>query len=117
MMTFLRKIAQAIALFLVGLGLDLVGYQEPINDIVQTQSQSTLLGIRLMFFIGPVVLLVIGIVFSYLYKISPKNHVLLMAEIERLKQGESKNSVSDESKEVVESITGIAYENLWVEEI
>ncbi len=117
MMTFLRKIAQAIALFLVGLGLDLVGYQEPINDIVQTQSQSTLLGIRLMFFIGPVVLLIIGIISSYLYKISPKNHIVLMAEIERLKHGESKDTVSQKNKEVVESITGIAYENLWVEEV
>merc|ERR1711879_48096 len=55
MMTFLRKIAQALALFLVGIGLDLVKYQEPINDVVQPQSDGTLLGIRLMFLITPLV--------------------------------------------------------------
>jgi len=113
MMTFLRKIAQALALFMVGIGLELVKYQEPIDDIVQTQSAETLMGIRLMFLLGPVVLLILGIISSYRYKISPDNYIILMSEIARLKEGGLKSDVELENKTVIESITGIEYEKLW----
>lgn len=115
MMTFLRKIAQALALFLVGVGLDLVGYQEPINEVVQVQSDATLLGIRLMFFIGPLVLLLLGILASVRFKISPKNHDILMSEINRRKMGGAASDCPPATQEVVESITGIPYPDLWQE--
>lgn len=116
MMTFLRKIAQAVALFLVGVGLEAVNYQEPIDDIVQIQSPDTLLGIRLMFLLGPVILLSIGIISSFRYKISPKNHDILMNEISRLKTGGSKDDINTNHKEIIESITGQAYQDLWKKE-
>jgi oligogalacturonide transporter len=113
MMTFLRKIAQAIALFLVGVGLDVVQYQEPINDVVQTQTSSTLLGIRLMFAMVPVLLLLIGIIFSFRFKITPEKHAILIQEIDRLKAGGEKANADSTTKQVCEEITGITYEKLW----
>lgn len=117
MMTFLRKIAQALALFLVGLGLDYVGYQKPINDVVQIQSASTLEGIRLMFFIAPLVLLLIGIIASFRFKITPHNHVILMSEIDRLNAGGKKSAVDEESKAVAQDVTGLPYDRLWQSEV
>jgi oligogalacturonide transporter len=113
MMTFLRKIAQALALFFVGIGLDLINYQEPINDIVQTQSDSTLLGIRLMFFLAPLTLLLIGVIVSFKFKITPENHVVLINEINRLKADGNKKDVTDHTQNIVEEITGLSYEALW----
>ena len=116
MMTFLRKIAQAIALFLVGVGLETVNYQEPINDVVQIQTPETLLGIRLMFLLGPIILLSIGIISSFRYKISPKNHEILMSEISRLKSGGQISDVKPSDKDIIESITGQKYQDLWQKE-
>jgi len=116
MMTFLRKIAQALALFLVGLGLQFVNYQKPINDIVQIQTPETLLGIRIMFLIGPLVLLFIGIIFSFQFKINPANHIILMKEINRLQMGGKKADADIKTKDVLKDITGFEYENLWIKE-
>lgn len=113
MMTFLRKIAQALALFFVGIGLDLVGYQQPIDDIIQTQSLETLQGIRLMFFITPLVLLSIGIFASYKFKITPENHQILLSEINRLAKGEQKELVDPKTKDILEDMTGQDYQDLW----
>lgn len=112
-MTFLRKIAQALALFAVGNGLELFGYLPPINDIVQTQTPDTLLGIRLMFFVIPALLLLLGIFSSFRFKITPKNHQILVNEINRLKDGGSKENVETETQNICEEITGIPYQELW----
>lgn len=115
MMTFLRKIAQALALFFVGIGLEIVQYQGPIDDILQIQSDSTLLGIRLMFFITPFILLLIGIIASFKFKITPTYHEVLLSEINRLADGGLKSEVTEPTKAVVEEITGLPYEELWDE--
>jgi len=115
-MTFLRKLAQALALFFVGLGLDIVGYQKPIDDVIQTQSDGTLLGIRLMFFVIPVILLISGIIASFRFKITPENHEILLQEIKRLEDGGSKNDVEPHTRNIVESITGVKYELCWSKE-
>jgi oligogalacturonide transporter len=115
-MTFLRKIAQALALFFVGLGLEYFGYQKPINDVIQIQSVETLNGIRLVFFLVPLILILLGVISSFRFKITPKNHTILMSEIERLKNGGSKEKVDNETKEIVESITGVDYSKLYMSE-
>ena len=113
MMTFLRKIAQALALFLVGVGLEYFGYVAPIDEVVQIQSLETLNGIKLVFFIAPLLLITLGVISSFRFKITPRNHKILMSEIERLKNGESKQNVSTETRKVVESITGLDYSKLY----
>ena len=117
MMTFIRKIAQALALFLVGVVLDLVGYQKPIVEgEYLMQSAQTLSGIKWMIFIAPIILLILGIISSFRYKINPKNHKILIREIERLRSGGKKEDVNYRTKEIVESITGLNYSELWAVE-
>jgi len=108
MMTFVRKLAQAFALFSVGVYLNLIGY-----DAAAVISDSTVLGIRLFFAIAPTVLILAGIVSSYRFKITPKNHKVMMNEIQRLKDGGDKLQVEEATVGIVESITGIKYEILW----
>ena len=108
MMTFVRKLAQALALFSVGVYLDLIGY-----NAAGIISDTTVLGIRLFFAIAPTILIAGGIISSYRFKITPKNHKIMMAEIERLKSGGQKLDVSETTLNVVQSITGITYDHLW----
>lgn len=113
MMTFVRKIAQAIALFLVGVGIEAVGYQSSELGNTIVQSTETITGIRIMFLVAPAILLVIGFFSSFQFKISPDNHKILINEIERLKAGGDKSNVEAGTKEVVEAITGQSYSDLW----
>jgi len=113
MMTFLRKIAQALALWFVGIGLSAVGYIESEGDELIIQSAGAIEGIKLMIVVAPLVLLIIGIIASFGFKITPKNHELMMNEINRLKNGGKKEDVDSVTKEVVEEITGLEYKDLY----
>jgi len=115
MMTFIRKIAQAIALFLVGIGIESVGYHSSQAGETLIQSSTTIMGIRMMFLIAPIVLLITGFILSYAFKISPKNHKIMIDEVNRLKEGGSKSDVSQDTKVIVEEITGLLYSQLWEE--
>lgn len=110
MMTFVRKIAQALALFLVGVCLQVFGYEEGVH-----LADRTIRGIRLLFVMAPTLLIVIGFISSFRFKISPGNHKVMMDEIDRLKSGGQKSDVTDQTKAVCEMITGITYEVLWEE--
>lgn len=107
-MTFLRKIAQALALFGVSVGLEAVGYQEGVAP-----GTGTLIGMKVMFVALPSVLILIGIIASYGDKISPKNHQILMKEIQRLKDGGEKERVEEDVRIVCEAIIGQEYDSLW----
>jgi oligogalacturonide transporter len=109
MMTFLRKATQAVALFMVGIGLQLIGF----DSGQEIQSVNTVFGIRLMIMLIPLILLVIGIIYSISYKITPESHKILLAEIERLKGSGDKNSVEESTRNICEEITGVAYDELW----
>ena len=113
MMTFVRKIAQALALFMVGIGIETVGYQSSVAGQSLIQSSETILGIRMMFMFAPIILLVVGFMVSFGFKINPKNHKVMINEIERLKNDGSKEQVDPETKEIVEAITGMDYNDLW----
>ena len=118
MLTFIRKIAQALALLLVGVFLDLVGYQEPVTEGVYImQTPQTLAGIKWLIFVAPIILLTLGIISSFRYKINPVNHKILIDEIERLRNGGNKEDVNNQTLEVVESITGLPYKDLWPDKV
>lgn len=109
LMTFVRKIAQAIALFLVGVGLDTIGYRA--NEV---QSASTLAGLKGMIIYIPLALIIIGFAVSFMFKVTPENHRILLDEIGRLKNGGSKKEVDGNTRRVLENITGRDYNNLWI---
>jgi len=108
LMTFIRKMAQAVALFLVGVGLDKIGYRAN-----QVQNPETLRGLHNMIVYIPIVLIVIGIVVSLKFKINQSNHGILLGEISRLKAGGKKEDVDGDVKKVCEELTGQSYEKLW----
>lgn len=107
-MTFLRKIAQAIALFGVSLGLEAVGYVGG-----EKLDHATLQGLQLMFVLVPCIFILGGLVESYKNRLNPKNHKILMEEISRLKSGGLKKDVESHVKIVCEEITGLNYSELW----
>ncbi len=64
MQTFVVKAASGVAVFLTGIGLDLIGLQGNTDETgpVAAQSASTLLGLRLMMTVLPMVVLVIALI-------------------------------------------------------
>ncbi len=64
MQTFVVKAASGVAVFLTGIGLDLIGLQGNTDETgpVAAQSASTLLGLRLMMTVLPMIVLVIALI-------------------------------------------------------
>jgi oligogalacturonide transporter len=106
MSTLIRKMAQAVAVFVIGVYLDIIGY---IPNI--TQTDDVILGIRLIFFIGPILFILLAIFFIARYNMTEHKHGVLMAEIAYRKENH-KGSNNPETIEVCEALTGHNYENL-----
>ncbi|RPK08392.1 hypothetical protein FH5_05022 [Priestia endophytica] len=108
-MSLIRKASQALAVFLVGVGLDLSGFVSG-QDV---QSSSVVQTITSILLFGTLLFLIGGLLVSYRYKLTKENHVVLLAEIQRLKKGGLKKEASPEAREVVEKLTGWDYEKTW----
>ncbi len=106
MSTFIRKIAQATSVFLIGVALDLLGY---VPDVAQ--SDGTILGIKLLFAIAPIVFIMLALFFSSKYKMTEKKHTILMEELGLRRQNVSHNA-DKKTIEICEELTGIKYEDL-----
>lgn len=76
------------------------------------QKESTLTGVRFFFIALPLIMLIAGIIYAFRFKVTPKTHALILAEIERLDSGGAKEDVSPETKRVCELLTGMPYEKL-----
>ena len=63
MQTFVVKAASGVSVFLTGLGLDLIGLVGNTDEtsVIETQSEGTLVGLRLMMTILPILVLVIAL--------------------------------------------------------
>lgn len=107
-MTFIRKLVQAVVLAVFGIVLQAIGYKA--NTV---QSPETLEYLRLMFALVPSSLMLLGIIISMQFKITPVTHPMLIQEINRLKAGGSKSTVNQKVKEICETLTGYKYENLF----
>ena len=108
-MTFVRKAVQALALFLVGVILQNYGFVAKSTS----QSPETIHGIVMVFGVGSVAFLAFGIICSLKFRLTKKNHAVLVDEISRLKNNGSKKDATPEAKEVAELLTGWDYEYLW----
>ena len=108
-MSLIRKGTQALAVFLVGAVLDAAGFVSG----QETQPDSVVNTIIFILLFGTLFFLIGGLIVSFRYKLTKENHVTLLAEIERLKNGGSKKSVTPESRQVFEQLTGWTYENSW----
>ncbi len=111
-MTFIRKLANGLAAPLVTLLLGASGYVQQATS----QNPETISQIKTFFFIVPAVFIIIAIICSLYFKITPETHQVLHDELERLKAGGSKSDATTETKEVLETITGLPYEKLYTKQ-
>ncbi|MBC1435587.1 MFS transporter [Paenilisteria rocourtiae] len=108
-MTFTRKFVQSVAILLVGAFLESFGFISK-----QTvQSSSAVNGIIIVFGIGTIVFVLLGLLISTKFKLTRANHKILLNEITRLQEGGSMDTVDSHTKEVVEELTGWKYEQNW----
>jgi Na+/melibiose symporter and related transporters len=106
---FLDEIFTTLEGLLIGIALQASGF---ISNST-TQPQTTIDTLVFMFVGIPIVLIIIGIVSSYRFKLNVENHKILEGEVERLKNGGSKEDVEPEVKALVEELTGFKYEQCW----
>ncbi len=82
MVTLVRKLSSAVAIFFVGLSIGWAGYSAPIEEVVdgaaklvdQPQTDAFIAVLRLIFAVLPVVLLIISIYFARKYPLLPDVH-------------------------------------------
>ncbi|WP_257009297.1 MFS transporter [Bacillus sp. 7884-1] len=108
-MSLVRKGTQALAVFLVSVALQEAGFVSGQGS--QPESAVTMIISILLF--GTLFFLAGGLIISYRYKLTKENHVILLDEIERLKNGGSKKDVTPEARQVFEQLTGWEYEKAW----
>ncbi len=113
-MTFFRKFSQGlIVLPLVGMSIDMIGY----NPEIKTQSSFTASGFKYLLILIPILVNIVAIIFSMKYRVTPQNHSILKHEIDRLKNGGSKKDIKPETQKICEMLTGFPYEKLYDEKI
>jgi oligogalacturonide transporter len=108
-MSLIRKGTQALAVFLVSVALQDAGFVSGKT----TQPSAAVTAIISILLFGTLIFLIGGLIVSYRYKLTKENHVVLLAEIERLKNGGSKRTAKPEARQVFEQLTGWEYEKTW----
>jgi oligogalacturonide transporter len=109
LVTLIRKMSSAVAIFFVGLSIDRAGYVAPVEEIVngattlveQPQSDAFINVLRVIFAVLPVVLLIISIYFARKYPLSPQVHERLneVLNVQR-GHGEETAEIEQETQEL-----------------
>lgn len=77
------------------------------------QTEETLRKLRFFFILLPTLMSIIGLIAAAFFRVTPKNHDIIRAELERLKNGGQKSDVTPEVKKICEQLTGLPYESLY----
>lgn len=109
-MTFVRKAVQAAALFIVGLVLQAYHFA---GKGAVIQPPEAIHGIALVFGIGAVTFLAVGLISARRFSLNQHNHSLLIAEIQRRRAGGSVAEASAETRSAAENLTGWPWASLW----
>ena len=110
-MTFVRKSTVAVATFVVGFVLESGGYKAG-QTTQSVGAQDTIVGILIL---GTGGLILIAFCVALTFKLNRETHDILVDEMNRLKNGGSKQDVTPEAKDVVEELTGYEYSQIWDE--
>lgn len=108
-MTFARKSSVAVATMAVGVLLEAGGFVEGAAT-QSTQAVETIVYTLVLITSG---LLLISLGIAFTFKLNRETHTILVAEIDRLKAGGSKEDVDPKTKEIVENLTGYDYNEVW----
>ncbi|MDS0526298.1 MFS transporter [Clostridium sp. SHJSY1] len=106
---FIDELFTTVEGILIGVILQFTGFVSNAT----TQPQSTINSLMVLYVIVPIILITIGIVISFKFKLTVENHQILEAEVDRLKSGGSKADVKEEVKVLVKELTGFDYERCW----
>lgn len=107
-MTFVRKLMQSVAIFVVTQILDAAGL---VPGTLQ-QPPAVIHTVLLVMGIGTLGILAAGFLVSTRFRLDRNTHAVLMTEIGRFKAG-AVEAPSAQNRAVVEDLTGWKYEDLW----
>jgi oligogalacturonide transporter len=113
-MTLVRKVAQSGAIIASGWIIDLGGYISPKSrpgELI-VQSPEAIHTITALMVGGPLLMMVLGMLASWRFRLNASTHAVLVQEVERLRHGATEPE-SPESRRIVEDLTGWPYERLW----
>lgn len=114
-MTFVRKIAQSGAIVvttsLIGMG-GYVSADKAHPGVAVVQSPEAVRAVVLVMVGGPILVMLWGLWMSWSFRLNARTHEVLIHEVERLRAGETR-AESEESKAIVENLTGWRFERLW----
>jgi oligogalacturonide transporter len=108
-MTFVRKLSQALAVILVGQVMQASGFVSK----AATQSPGAVAAIVAVLGIGTLALLGFGTLVSFFFRLDPRTHAVLMAEIEHLRAHPDAPPTSPQNQRIVEQLSGWRYDQLW----
>ena len=113
-MTLVRKVAQSLAIITTGWIIDLGGYVSPKTNPgrVIEQSPEAINTIAMLLVFGPIVVMLLGLIAAWNFHLNARTHAVLLREVERLRAGATQPE-SEESRKVVEDLTGWTYSTLW----
>lgn len=111
-MTLVRKVAQSGAIIATGWIIGAGGYVSGTDGVAVEQTPQAVNTIVALLIGGPIVIMVLGLVISWRFRLNARTHGVLMAEIDRFHAGERTPS-SPEAKAIVEDLTGWSYDRLW----
>jgi oligogalacturonide transporter len=100
-MTFVRKVCSAVAIFLITAVIDSGGYIRPIDGIEQTQPDSVIFFMRLIIVVAPLFLLSMGIIAARRYPLNEKTHNRLRKFLDSRTKGEASPEEEKELKDIL----------------
>lgn len=108
-MTFSGKLVRSVIVFTMGAILSFYGFQSK----SQTQPESAVMAIALVFCVGVIALALAGIYFSAQMKLNRKAHLVVLAEVARIRAGGQISHVTADVRAVMEALIGFPYEQCW----
>jgi oligogalacturonide transporter len=121
--TFLRKFASGVAVLLVGLGLQLVHFDQNEYAVLRAQSQSldprgyadnlAVVGIKWMFIAIPLVLLSICLGFVLRTKVNQRRFDAVLAGIDELRTTGTLDRLTAQQLDDVLAVTGTTRDQMW----
>ncbi|MBI3347111.1 MAG: MFS transporter [Burkholderiales bacterium] len=113
-MTLVRKMAQSAAIIATGWIIDLGGYISPKSrpGEVIVQTPEAIQTITALMVGGPLLMMVLGMVVSWRFRLNASTHAVLVHEVERLRNGATEAETAENGR-IVEDLTGWPYNRLW----
>jgi oligogalacturonide transporter len=107
-MTFIRKVMQSAAIFFATQILNISGLIPKTMD----QPASVVTTVVTIVAVGPLLIMLFGLVVSLRFRLNSVTHAVLMQEIERFRTNPG-STPPPENRAIVEDLTGWKYEELW----